>query len=187
MSDCKLLAPFILAAEGGYVNNPSDKGGETNKGITWPVWVSYNGDSSGSHNRFIIMMTDDWAKIFKTGYWDKCLADQITDQRIANTIADWVWSSGQHYPELDVQKLINTIFNKHLTEDGVFGPATIEEINAADQAELYNSLIERRQQYYKDIVALAQANGDHSQDGFLAGWLNRINNLVKYNEQFNKV
>lgn len=186
MSDCKFLAPFILAAEGGYVNNPADKGGETNKGITWSVWVSFNGDTTASHNRFIVMMTNDWTKIFKTGYWDKCLADQISDQRIANTIADWVWSSGQHYPELHVQKLINTIFNKHLAEDGLFGPATIEALNAANPDALYTSLIDRRKQYYKDIVALAQANGDHSQDGFLTGWLNRINNLVKYNEQFNK-
>ena len=184
MADCKFLAPFILSAEGGYVNNPADKGGETNKGITWSTWVAEFGDTTASHNRFIVMMGEDWSKIFKNGYWDKCLADQITDQRMANTITDWVWCSGQHFPELDVQKLINTIFNKHLAEDGLFGPATIQSLNDCDAAILYTSLIARRKQYCQDIVASAQANNDHSQDGFLTGWLNRINNLVKYNEQF---
>ena len=28
------MLKFVLAREGGYVNNPNDKGGETNKGIT---------------------------------------------------------------------------------------------------------------------------------------------------------
>jgi lysozyme family protein len=167
----------------GYVHNLSDRGGETNKGITWNVWVSYFGDTKASHNRFLVMDQADWSQIFKTGYWDKCLAEQINDQRIANTIADWVWSSGQHFPELDTQKLINTIFNKHLAEDGVFGAATIEALNSVDADALYESLIERRKQYYHDIVSFAQAKGDHSQDIFLNGWINRVNNLVTYNKK----
>jgi lysozyme family protein len=182
MANYKKVIPFILQAEGGYVNNPSDKGGETNKGITWNTWVSFYGDTTASHNRFIVMMSDDWGQVFKKGYWDKCLADQITDQAIANTIADWVWCSGQHFPELDVQKLINTIFNKHLAEDGLFGPATIDSINSADPDLLYQNLKLRRIQYYRDIVEMAQSKGDHSQDQFLKGWENRVMNLDKYND-----
>lgn len=183
MADYKKLVPFILQAEGGYVNNAADKGGETNKGITWDVWVSFFGDTKTSHNRFIVMMADDWSQIFKSGYWDKCLADAITDQRIANAIADWVWCSGQHFPELDVQKLINTIFNKHLAEDGLFGPATIEALNESEADTFYESLIARRRQYCKDIVSFAHAKGDDSQDVFLRGWLNRIDNLVSFNQK----
>jgi lysozyme family protein len=182
MADYRKIIPFILQAEGGYVNNAADKGGETNKGITWAVWVSFYGDTLASHHRFLVMQSDDWGQIFKKGYWDKCFADQITDQRIANTIADWVWCSGQYFPELDVQKLINTIFNKHLAEDGLFGPATIETLNTCDPGMLYQSLIERRKQYCHDIVSFAQTKGDHSQDIFLTGWLNRIDNLVKFNK-----
>ena len=112
------------------------------------------------------MMSDDWGQIFKSGYWDKCLGDEITDRRIANIIADWVWCSGQHFPELDVQKLINTIFNKHLTEDGVFGPATIDALNSAEQDTFYESLIERRKQYCHDIVSFANARAlNHSWAG----------------------
>ncbi len=180
----KLLSPFILTAEGGYVKKSADRGGETNKGITWATWVSFNGDTNASHNRFIVMMSDDWSQIFKKGYWDKCLADQINNQRIANTIADWVWCSGQHFPELDVQHLINTIFNKHLAEDGVFGAATIDAVNSADTETFYQSLIERRKQYCKDIVSFARKKDDKSQDQFLTGWLNRMDNLINYNKQF---
>jgi len=184
MANHKLLAPFILSAEGGYINNAADKGGETNKGITWTTWVSFFGDTAASHHRFIVMLADDWSQIFKSGYWDKCLADQLADQRIANAIADWVWCSGQHFPELDVQKLVNTIFNKHLAEDGIFGSATIQALNACDKDELYESILDRRKQYCRDIVSLARSGGDNSQDIFLTGWLNRIDNLIKYNKQY---
>ncbi len=183
MASASKLVPFILAAEGGYVNNPADKGGETNKGITWNSWVSFFGDASASRHRFRAMQADDWTQLFKACYWDKCLADQVADQCIANTIADWVWCSGQHFPELDIQKLINTIFNKHLAEDSVFGPATIETLNSCDAGSLYESLIERRRQYCFDIISFAQAKNDHSQDVFLDGWLNRIYNLIKYNSK----
>ena len=36
MADYRKLIPFILQQKGGYVNNPADKGEETNKRITWP-------------------------------------------------------------------------------------------------------------------------------------------------------
>ena len=34
MANAKLLQPFILRWEGGFVNDPLDRGGATNKGIT---------------------------------------------------------------------------------------------------------------------------------------------------------
>ena len=34
MAESKIVQPFILSWEGGYVNDPADKGGATNKGVT---------------------------------------------------------------------------------------------------------------------------------------------------------
>ena len=34
MADVKILAPFIIKWEGGFVNHPNDPGGATNKGVT---------------------------------------------------------------------------------------------------------------------------------------------------------
>lgn len=34
MADYKLLVPFIRKWEGGFVNDPYDKGGATNAGVT---------------------------------------------------------------------------------------------------------------------------------------------------------
>ena len=41
MANAKRLQPFILRWEGGFVNDPLDRGGATNKGITIGTSVSY--------------------------------------------------------------------------------------------------------------------------------------------------
>ena len=38
MTEIKNLAPWILKWEGNFVNDPLDKGGATNKGVTIAVW-----------------------------------------------------------------------------------------------------------------------------------------------------
>src|ERR1035437_10952947 len=93
------IIPFIKIAEGGWVNDPNDAGGETNKGITYSVWIANFGNT---HSRFMTMSDADWFLIFKKNYWDKILGDQIKSQRIADMIVDWVWGAGIHYPEADV-------------------------------------------------------------------------------------
>jgi len=184
MADFKIIIPFILNAEGGYVNNPSDNGHETNKGVTWATWVVFYGDTTASHNQFLAMPPDQWGNIFKAGYWDKIYGGAINSQRVANMIADWVWTSGTYYPEEHIQQLINHIFKKHLAVDWVFGPATIDSINSADEELLYQNLFLRRIQYYHDVVEMAQSKGDHSQDQFLQGWLDRVSRLIEFNMQF---
>jgi len=128
------------------------------------------------------MNDEDFFTIFKKLYWDKCLADLIRSQWVGNIIVDWVWGSGQHFPEKDTQEVINHIFSTHIAEDGAFGKETIEAINDHDEALLYQTLIERRKQFFQDIVKSAEAKGDRSQDGNLTGWTNRINNLVEFNK-----
>ena len=49
MADVMKLAPFILSFEGGFVNDPDDRGGATNKGVTIATWrkVGYDKDGDG--------------------------------------------------------------------------------------------------------------------------------------------
>lgn len=167
------MVDFIKRAEGGYVNDPLDAGGETNKGITYATWKSMFGDQA--HDRFLHMSDEDWAVIFKKLYWDPIFGDQIHSQRIADVLVDWVWGSGKHYPELDVQDILIHAFNEHITEDGNFGPATIAAINEVDEQKLYDAIIAKRFDFFKGCVATHPTNAR-----FLRGWNNRLNHLMVF-------
>lgn len=173
MADHNHIVPFIRKAEGGWVNDPDDAGGETNAGITYKTWCSHFG---ATHDRFLAMSDGDWAVCFKT-YWDSIFGDLIQSQRIADTLVDWVWGSGSHYPSIDLQDILIHGFGAHIAEDGAVGPATIASANAADEAQLYAAIISKRFEYLEDIVAAHPTNAK-----FLNGWKNRMNALVAFEE-----
>jgi len=173
MADYKHIIPFIKKAEGGYVNDKDDAGGETNKGITWKTWLSVFADNT--HDKFLAMSDEDWELIFKHNYWNKMCGDDIHSQRIADMIVDWVWGSGKHYPEADVQDILIHAFGQHIAEDGDFGQATINAINSVDEETLFNDIVAKRFWYFDQCVVAHPTNAK-----FLQGWKNRLNHLIQY-------
>lgn len=179
MANAKKLVPILLKWEGGYVNDPLDKGGETNKGITISTWKSFGYDVSekileikvGSKTyknvtKSLYEMTDNqWYDIFKKLYWDKWLGDKINNQSIANILVDWVWSSGGSTIKR-VQKILG------VKADGIVGNKTIDTINSANQEQLFEKIKNDRIVFVNNIV-----NNNLSQARFINGWINRINSF----------
>lgn len=76
MADIKLLAPFILSFEGGFVDHPNDPGGATNRGVTIATWrsVGYDKDGDGDidvDDLRIITAQDAIDRVMKPHYWDR--------------------------------------------------------------------------------------------------------------------
>lgn len=71
---------FILKWEGGYVNNPNDKGGATNKGITqntYNAWLR----SKGQNLKDVRNITDSEVKeIYYNNYWLKAGCDKMSEK-----------------------------------------------------------------------------------------------------------
>ena len=85
MAKAELLKPFILRWEGGFVDDPLDRGGATNKGITIGTFRNFYGKDATVEQ--LKNITDEqWLHIFKSGYWDKWKADDIENQSIANIV-----------------------------------------------------------------------------------------------------
>lgn len=164
MADYKKLIPFILKWEGGFVNDPLDKGGATNKGITISTFRQVFGKNK-TVNDLKHITDEQWDYIFKSYYWDRYKADSINNQSIANICVDWVWASGI-WGIKKVQQLLNT------TADGIVGPKTINAINNQHSEELFNKIKKARIIFVENIV-----KHNPSQKRFLKGWLNRINNI----------
>lgn len=177
MARIEVLAPFILSWEGGFVNDPRDRGGATNKGITIRTWQQQGYDKNGDGRidvRDLKLITDaDATRIMRLNFWNRWNADEIEDQSIANLLVDWVWGSGKYGITIP-QGLLG------VKPDGIVGAMTINAINGQDAHVLFKKLWLRRKQYLERLVA-----NNPSQKAFLSGWLRRLGGIqygsLKYN------
>ena len=161
MADFKKYAPKLLQLEGGYTNHPDDQGGPTNLGISYKVYKAYCGQERTIKD-LQNMSYGTWEKIMKDLYWDKCLADEIENQSVAEIVVDWCINSGM-IGLRKVQELVGT------KPDGIAGPKTLAAINGSEQSELFESVMNARKQFYVNIV-----KRNPSQKVFMNGWMNRL-------------
>lgn len=166
MADFKHYAPILLQLEGGYTNHPDDLGGPTMKGITLNTYRQYCGKEKTIQDlRNISYGT--WQNIMKDMYWDKCRADEIDNQSVAEILVDWCVNSGL-VGLRKVQEMLGT------KADGIAGPITISLINSSNSRELFERIMNARKQFYTNIV-----KRNPTQKVFMNGWMNRLG-MFKY-------
>lgn len=169
MADPKKLIPFILKWEGGFVNDPDDLGGATNKGITIGTFGDYRkrkGLPPPTVNDLKNLSDKDWYEIFKTLYWDRWKADEIKSQSVAAILVDWVWASG-------VRSILRAQIILGVTSDGIVGAKTIAALNAADPKKLFDAIKADRKKFIDEICKVRPKN-----EKYRRGWMNRINAIV---------
>ena len=164
MANHKILEPFILKWEGGFVYDKDDLGGATNMGVTLATYRSVFGSKKTAKD-LKRMTRVQWGIIFKKYYWDKWKADDINDQNVANILVDWLWCSGSYGIKIPQEVLGVSI-------DGIVGSKTIAAINVRDGRELFDTIKQERKDY---IDRICQARPQNKK--FKKGWLNRINSL----------
>lgn len=168
----------VLKHEGYYVFNPSDKGGETYRGIArnfhpdWPGWVlvdrekeSYGGVLRRNYKILHPLMEGYVANFYKTKFWDRIYLDKVKDPNLQYIIFDAYVNSGGNGITV-LQRLLNSMGQK-LAVDGAMGVRTVQAVNSVNAERLFNSYKKAREDYYRAI-----ARGTNAQ--FLQGWLNRI-------------
>lgn len=161
MALVEYLVPKILKWEGKFVDDPDDFGGATNMGVTIATFKQVFGKDK-TVDDLKAMTKSQFMTVLKKFYWDRCKADLILNQSVANIIVDWVWGSGK-WGIVIPQRILG------VTADGVVGQKTIDAINAHDQEVLFNEIKGAKEQFYRDIVRRSP-----SQSKFLKGWLNRL-------------
>lgn len=69
---------FVLNQEGGFVDDPDDKGGATNKGITQGTYDSYR-KSHGKPSQSVKNITEaEVSEIYYNNYWMKAGCNKMT-------------------------------------------------------------------------------------------------------------
>lgn len=166
MANSSKLIPFILQWEGGFVNDPDDLGGATNKGITIGTFTEYKkrkGQKAPTVNDLKNISDAEWHDVFKSLYWDRWKADEIKSQAVANILVDWVWASGSHGIKRP-QRLLG------VKADGIVGKQTIAALNAMDAATLFKMIKDDRAKFIDEICKARPKN-----EKYRKGWTNRIN------------
>lgn len=163
MADINILAPVILKWEGGYVNNPLDHGGCTNMGVTLATYQAIVNPKATCAD-IKAMTKADFILVLRK-FWDRWLADQIHDQKLADILVDWVWGSGAWGIKIP-QRLLG------VAQDGMVGPKTVAALNAQNPVTFLQQVWNARKDFLCGIVERTP-----SQQCFLKGWLNRLNDF----------
>lgn len=189
MAKVELLAPYIKRWEGGYVNDPADRGGATNMGVTIATFEAYckrKAYPRPTVERLKRLTEKEWLDILKTMFWDKWKADAIKSQKVANILVDWVWGSGTH-GILIPQRLLG------VKVDGIVGEKTLEALNAQDPDKFFQAVFDARKKFLQDITAGSIRRYEarigrkateaellkHTNKRFLKGWLNRLEDIKR--------
>lgn len=167
MAKLEPLAKFILSYEGGFVNDPNDSGGATNKGVTIATWRAQGYDKDGDGDIDVqdlkIITEADAVSIMRRNYWNRWHGDEIKDQSVANMLVDWVWSSGKPAITL-VQQMLG------VKADGIVGAKTIAALNAQYPRTFLQKLRLRRLRFLDGVVKATP-----KKKRFIAGWYRRVN------------
>jgi len=168
MASFDLFLPMLLRFEGGYVDDPTDPGGETNKGVTMATFQRCSHQLLGIDptSQNLQSLTDAQAGIiYRSLYWEEINGDDFQLQDLANILCDFYVNAGTHATVL-LQRILNTM-GAHLIEDGGIGPASIQALASLDQVAVYR-------QYKQGRIESYQGLGQRFPQ-FLQGWLNRAN------------
>ena len=167
----------LKPVEGGYVNNPADRGGPTNHGVTERVARAngYMGDMQ-------TMPYVTAVAIFKTQYWDTLNLDAIAalSYPIAREMFDTCVNGGD--PGESLQRVLNA-FNREgkdypdVKADGRIGPMTISALQAflARRGKVGEKNLLKAMNCIQGSRFLAIAERDRTQEAFVFGWMaNRV-------------
>ena len=162
----------VLKREGGYVDHPDDRGGATNWGITQNTLSKYYGRAVIKQE--VKDLSQDVARdIYEKNYFYGPRIDNLP-LSIQAFIFDCAVNHGPRRAVKFVQSVCNQIgYEPGLSEDGAMGPNTRRAAQWAEQAMgplFLKALIEERRNFYYAIV-----KSRPSQEAFLKGWLNRVN------------
>ena len=163
--------PFILANEGGFSNDPADRGGATQFGITRAVLAAYR-NKPVSIEDVKNLKREEAAQIYKTQYWNPLNLDKVQKQAMATAIFDMSVNRGPRTAAKMAQRALNECGYK-LAVDGSIGVFTLSALNRVDPVawmKAFQSIVE--QGYYSIVRA------NPSQKRFIKGWINRARRLL---------
>ncbi|NTW18174.1 MAG: hypothetical protein HGA42_00570 [Nostocales cyanobacterium W4_Combined_metabat2_030] len=166
------IMPFTLSFEGGYVNNPVDKGGETYRGISrkanpkWTGWTAVDAYPGKTKSTIISKLETDVKLFYFNNYFKIYNLHLLNDIKVGLAIFDFVVNSGMKNAQPVMLNAINAAFGTKLKS---FNIDTINALNGMNGTKLLKVIAEARENYVTKVIA-----NNPSQSVFANGWRNRL-------------
>lgn len=169
-----------IQSEGGYVNDKSDKGGETIYGIarnfhpTWNGWKIVDVHKPLKRGQKLPCVMDKVIEFYDKNFYTASKCNEIESNIIKMHLYDMSVNAGISRASKILQKAINKAYKVTISVDGQIGKTTLGYANRKDKIkELEKAMLEERIAYYNSIATGSNAK-------FLKGWLNRANDIDKW-------
>ena len=148
------VVKMILIHEGGYVNHPSDPGGETKYGISKRAYPDVD---------IAELTKDDAADLYKRDYWDRIKGDDLP-VGVACAVMDYAVNSGISRASKALQSVCGIA-----NGDGIIGPASLNAVwvtvKNTSEEDVINAVTEQRQEFIRGLSIY---------ETFGKGWERRI-------------
>ena len=156
---------YVLASEGGFVDNKADSGGATMKGITLDTYRLFKKNTHLTPNDLKNISDADVSTIYLKRYWNTCRCSELPNG-IDYCVFDFAVNAGYGLSIKTLQKSVGA------DVDGNLGSITLALINKHNVSDLIKTFSNQKEVFYRNIVAKRP-----SQSVFINGWLARINDV----------
>ena len=150
-----------IKSEGGYVNDPADRGGETNLGVTIGAWGAYL-NRAIQPGEMKALTVETVKPFYKSMYWDKVKGDDLP-VGVDYAIFDFAVNAGVGRAAKFLQRAVGAV------DDAVIGPGTLALVAKTTPGKLLENFAKQKEAFYNSL-----AEKNPTQQKFLTGWLSRV-------------
>lgn len=152
---------LVLRSEGGYVDDPRDPGGATNKGVTQDVYNDWRA-AEGLEKRSVRLINDyEIGAIYRKRYWDACRCDDLP-AGVDYCVFDFAVNSGVNRASRYLQRAAG------VADDGQIGAMTIAAVCAAQSIAIIERVCVDRLNFLRALKTFAH---------FGKGWTARVEDV----------
>ena len=148
---------LVVGEEGGFVNDPKDRGGATKYGVTQTTLSAWR-RRQASVDDVRNLGLDEAKLIFKAQYWNKIQGDRLPPG-LDLAVADVAFNSGTGRAVELLQRALG------VKVDRVLGEVTLAKTHDAEVDDLINALCDQRLAFLKTTYGWSR---------FGKGWSNRV-------------
>jgi lysozyme family protein len=152
---------LVLVHEGGYVNDPQDPGGATNRGVTQGTYDLWRVDKGLAVRSVKLITPAELMAIYKNRYWDKVGGDQLPSG-LDYCLFDFAVNSGPKRAVTYLQRILG------VTDDGKIGPMTLDAAEHVPAKDLIEGVCNLRLAFLKKLPTFAR---------FGKGWSRRVQDV----------